>query len=83
MITVDTLLIELFQQGIDKLDSQIPNRDKRILTSLARQLNSGNFLTENQAKLLIKMKLNFFCRVLWLRNRQDRRKQARGRDFFL
>jgi hypothetical protein len=55
MITVDTLLIELFQQGIDKLDSQIPNRDKRILTSLARQLNSGNFLTENQAKLLIKI----------------------------
>jgi hypothetical protein len=55
MKTVDTLLIELFQQGIDKLDSRIPNKDKRILISLARQLNSGNFLTENQAKLLVKI----------------------------
>ena len=55
MTTIDTLLIELFQQGIEKLDSQIPNRDKRILISLARQINSGNFLTENQAKLLLKI----------------------------
>ena len=58
MKTVDTLLIELFQQGIDKLDSQIPNKDKRILVSLARQLNSGNFLTENQAKLLVNTKVS-------------------------
>jgi len=55
MITVDALLIELFQQGIDKLDSQIPIKDKRILTSLSRQITAGQFLTENQSKLLIKI----------------------------
>jgi hypothetical protein len=34
---------------------EIPNRDKRILVSLSRQLNSGLFLTENQGKLLVKI----------------------------
>ena len=55
MITVDALLIELFRQGIETLSSQIPNRDKKVLISLARQINSGHFLTENQSKLLIKI----------------------------
>ena len=55
MITVDTLLIELFRQGIETLNSQIPTRDKKVLISLARQINSGHFLTENQAKLLVKI----------------------------
>ena len=55
MITVDALLIELFRQGIENLSSQVPNRDKKVLISLARQINSGHFLTENQSKLLIKI----------------------------
>jgi len=55
MITVDTLLIELFRQGIETLSSQIANRDKKVLISLARQITSGQFLTENQSKLLIKI----------------------------
>ena len=55
MITVDTLLIELFQQGIEKLNSQISIKDKRILTSLSRQITAGQFLTENQSKLLVKI----------------------------
>lgn len=55
MITVDTLLIELFRQGIETLNSQIPNRDKKVLISLARQINAGHFLTENQSKLLVKI----------------------------
>jgi hypothetical protein len=55
MITTDALLIELFQQGIEKLGSQIPNRDKKILISLSKQLTAGHFLTENQSKLLIKI----------------------------
>ena len=55
MITVDTLLIELFRQGIETLNSQIPARDKKVLISLARQINSGHFLTENQSKLLVKI----------------------------
>lgn len=55
MITLDSLLIELFQQGIERLDYQIPSRDKKILISLSKQINSGHFLTENQAKLLVKI----------------------------
>jgi hypothetical protein len=55
MITVDTLLIELSRQGIETLSPQIVNRDKKVLISLARQITSGQFLTENQSKLLIKI----------------------------
>jgi hypothetical protein len=55
MITVDTLLIELFRQGIETLNSEIQPRDKKVLISLARQINSGHFLTENQSKLLVKI----------------------------
>jgi hypothetical protein len=55
MITLDSLLIELFHQGIERLDYQIPTRDKKILISLSRQIQSGHFLTENQAKLLTKI----------------------------
>lgn len=55
MITTDTLLIELFQQGIDRLDFRVPSRDKKILISLSKQILSGHFLTENQAKLLGKI----------------------------
>jgi hypothetical protein len=55
MITIDSILTELFQTGIDKLDSRIPNRDKKILNSLAKQLLAGHFLTENQSNLLVKI----------------------------
>jgi hypothetical protein len=55
MITTDALLIELFQQGIEKLGSQIPNRDKKILISLSKQITAGHFFTENQSKLLVKI----------------------------
>jgi len=55
MITVDTLLIELFRQGIETLSNSIPVRDKKVLISLAKQINSGHFLTENQSKLLVKI----------------------------
>lgn len=55
MITIDKLLIELSDRDIYKIAPGMPNRDKRILSSLNRQLLSGNFLTENQAKLLVKI----------------------------
>ena len=55
MITTDSLLIELFQQGIERLEITIPTRDKKILISLSKQIISGHFLTENQAKLLGKI----------------------------
>lgn len=55
MITTDSLLIELFQQGIERLEITIPARDKKILVSLSKQIISGHFLTENQSKLLGKI----------------------------
>ena len=55
MTTIDSILIELFRTGIDKLDTQIPNRDKKILISLAKQIGVGQFLTENQSTLLLKI----------------------------
>lgn len=55
MITIDNLLLKFYKSGVENLDSNIPVRDKKILNSLSRQINSGNFLTENQAKLLVKI----------------------------
>jgi hypothetical protein len=55
MTTIDSILTELYQLGIDKLDNQIPKRDKKILISLAKQISIGQFLTENQSALLLKI----------------------------
>jgi hypothetical protein len=55
MITIDSLLIDLHHQGIELLNNRIPNKDKKILISLSRQIIAGYFLTENQAKLLLKI----------------------------
>ncbi len=55
MNTVDQMLIELYNSGIEKLNPAIPARDKKILSSLSRQIISGHFLTENQGKLLVKI----------------------------
>lgn len=55
MITTDQLLIEFNKFGFNRLDLNIPNKDKKILSSLARQIVHGNFLTENQGNLLVKI----------------------------
>jgi len=55
MITIDDLLLALTRSGLDKLGSNVPSRDKKILISLTKQLSSGHFLTENQSKLLLKI----------------------------
>jgi len=55
MITVDQLLIELNKPQAVPFSKDIPARDRKILGSLARQLQFGNFLTENQGKLLVKI----------------------------
>lgn len=54
MNTIDNFLPQI-NQNIKLLEPHIPRRDKRILVSLAKQLSSGVFLTENQAKLLVKI----------------------------
>ena len=54
MITIDYLLKHVYQ-NIKIIDKLISPKDRKILTSLANQLDQGNFLTENQAKLLVKI----------------------------
>lgn len=62
MTTIDSLL-PVISSNIKLIQHDIPKKDKRILLSLAKQLNSGIFLTENQANLLIKI-INENCNQL-------------------
>ena len=55
MTTVDQLLIELCRAPYPTFESIKEDRDRRILNSLFRQMLSGNFLTENQGNLLVKI----------------------------
>jgi hypothetical protein len=54
MYTVDSLLL-LIAGNIKTIEHAIPKKDKRILLSIAKQLNTGVFLTESQGNLLIKI----------------------------
>jgi hypothetical protein len=54
MTTIDKVLTQTCQH-LKSLNGKILPRDKRILTSLGNQLDQGNFLTENQGKLLTKL----------------------------
>ena len=55
MITIDQFLIDIDNTAFSNWSNYFPGRDKRILNSLASQIKSGNFLTENQGKLLLKI----------------------------
>ena len=54
MNTIDSLLND-FYNNKSQISQKIPVKDRRILLSLHKQVNSGIFLTENQAKLLVKI----------------------------
>lgn len=54
MSTIDSLLPTI-ALNIKQIQDAIPKKDKRILLSLAKQLSSGIFLTENQGNLMIKI----------------------------
>lgn len=52
MKTVDKFLLDIFYtNGLDSVNL----RDRKILASLVNQLENGNFLTENQGQLLVKI----------------------------
>ena len=55
MTTVDTLLLSLITQTSTSLEENIPHKDARVLRSLASAITGGNFITENQSKLLVKI----------------------------
>lgn len=54
-LTIDEILIKIENYGFEKLNSSIPNRDKRILKNLAKMVRMPSFITENQGRLLIKI----------------------------
>ena len=54
MNTLDSLL-PIISSNIRQVEHKLPKKDKKILLSLSRQLTTGNFLTENQANLFVKI----------------------------
>lgn len=54
MNTLDSL-IPIISKNIRQIEQKLPKKDKKILLSLSRQLTTGNFLTENQANLFVKI----------------------------
>lgn len=55
MITVDKILLNLVQSNDPVLEEVLPKRDSKVLRSLATAVTNPVFITENQAKLLIKI----------------------------
>jgi hypothetical protein len=55
MLTIDNILLNIEQHGIDKLNSSVPVKDRRILKNLVRMIQMPSFITESQGRLLIKI----------------------------
>jgi hypothetical protein len=55
MTTIDNLLIKIVNHASPAIEEQIPQRDSKILRSIASSINSHIYITENQSKLLIKI----------------------------
>ena len=55
MKTADKLLNGLVKNHSENLNNSLPYKDARILHSLCKSINGDTFITENQAKLLIKI----------------------------
>lgn len=55
MNSTDNILIDLYSSSPASVQQTVPVRDRKILVSLFRQISSGQFLTENQGKLLVKI----------------------------
>jgi hypothetical protein len=55
MITVDKILLNLVQSNTPVLEEVLAKRDSKVLRSLTTAITSPPFITENQAKLLIKI----------------------------
>ena len=55
MTTVDQLLTEIAQHGFENLNPQISRRDFRILRNISYLVKGPDFISENQANLLVKI----------------------------
>lgn len=57
MVTVDRILLNIVQSNTPVLEEVLAKRDSKVLRSLANAVLTPNFITENQARLLIKVLL--------------------------
>ena len=55
MLTIDNILLKIEEYSIDKLNSSVPVKDRRILKNLVRMIQMPSFITESQGRLLIKI----------------------------
>ena len=55
MLTIDNILLKIEEHSIDKLNSSVPVKDRRILKNLVRMIQMPSFITESQGRLLIKI----------------------------
>lgn len=55
MLTIDNILLKIEEHSIDKLNSSVPVKDRRILKNLVRMIQMSSFITESQGRLLIKI----------------------------
>ena len=55
MKTVDSLMLNLENQGYENLNWFIPARDIKIMKNITELLKRPSYITENQGKLLIKI----------------------------
>jgi len=55
MTTIDNLVLKIVNYSSPTIEEHLPQRDARVLRSLATAINSHFFITENQSRLLIKI----------------------------
>lgn len=55
MTTIDKLLTKIINHNFGTVENLIPSRDVRVLRNIARIINEPVYITENQAKLLVKV----------------------------
>ena len=55
LLTIDEILGSVDSFGIEKLNSSVSVRDRRILKNLVKLIKTPGFITEGQGKLLVKI----------------------------
>jgi hypothetical protein len=55
MTTIDNLVLKIVNHSSLTIEENLPQRDARVLRSLATAINSHFFITENQSRLLLKI----------------------------
>ena len=64
MITVDKFLLRLVANNNHPVETWMTAKDARLIRSLANSINSPVFITENQAKLLVKVLKNYHVKLI-------------------